>query len=324
MRGTMKQFILLPLFLVFCSGVVQAQQGAYRPVIDGDWWSITTNPKLERYAAEHQEPVDFAVWQAKDGTWQLWSCIRNTHCGGKTRLFYGWEADHITDTNWRPKGIVMEADTTLGEEQGGLQAPYVMRQGDEFYMFYGDWNRICLATSKDGKTFTRIKNEKGEPALFTDENFNPRDPMVIKVGNLYYCYYMANHKDWSHPKAWIFCRTSANLKDWSQPVLVSSGGTPARTTQAPGGDAECPFVLPMEGEYLLFRNQYYGLQSLNNVYCSLNPFDFGVDTDKYFVGKLQVAAPEIVRDQVGQFYIVSLKRDYDGMKAAKIKFVRKK
>ena len=41
--------------------------------------------------------MDFAVWQAKDGTWQLWSCIRQTKCGGKTRLFYRWEGKALTD-----------------------------------------------------------------------------------------------------------------------------------------------------------------------------------------------------------------------------------
>lgn len=61
------------------------------PVIVSDWWPITENPELGLYTTEKQQPVDFAVWQAADGTWQLWSCIHNTAIGGVTRLFHGWE-----------------------------------------------------------------------------------------------------------------------------------------------------------------------------------------------------------------------------------------
>lgn len=85
------------------------------PVIDGDWWEIASNPDLELYTSEKQQPVDFAIWKAADGTWQLWSCIRNTKCGGKTRLFYLWEGESLTDTDWKQMGIAMEADTLLGE-----------------------------------------------------------------------------------------------------------------------------------------------------------------------------------------------------------------
>jgi hypothetical protein len=47
------------------------------PRIDGDWWQIAGDPDLGEYTSEKQQPVDFAIWQAADGTWQLWSCIRN-------------------------------------------------------------------------------------------------------------------------------------------------------------------------------------------------------------------------------------------------------
>ena len=71
------------------------------PVIDGDWWEVTGNPRDHKYATERQEPVDFAVWQAADGTWQMWSCFRKTSSGGeegRTRFFYGWEGTHPADT----------------------------------------------------------------------------------------------------------------------------------------------------------------------------------------------------------------------------------
>ena len=62
------------------------------PTIDGDWWQVAGDPDLGEYTTPKQQPVDFGVWQAADGTWQLWSCIRHTNCGGNTRLFYRWVA----------------------------------------------------------------------------------------------------------------------------------------------------------------------------------------------------------------------------------------
>jgi hypothetical protein len=141
------------------------------PQIDGRWWQVADNPMGHKYATERQEPVDFAVWQAADGTWQLWSCIRNTTAGGKngkTRFFYRWQGKKLTDANWEPMGIAMEADPSLGETPGGLQAPHVVKIGDIYHMFYGDWVNICHATSKDGKDFTRVIRKNGRTAMFTE------------------------------------------------------------------------------------------------------------------------------------------------------------
>ena len=66
---------------------------AWIPEIVGDWWQIAGNPDLGKYQTDRQEPLDFGIWQAADGTWQLWSCVRYTGCGGKTRLFYRWEGE---------------------------------------------------------------------------------------------------------------------------------------------------------------------------------------------------------------------------------------
>ena len=49
-----------------------------RPRVVGDWWQVAGDPDLGGLTRKDQQPVDFAVWQAADGTWQLWSCIRGT------------------------------------------------------------------------------------------------------------------------------------------------------------------------------------------------------------------------------------------------------
>ena len=95
-------------------------------------------------------------------------CIRNTNCGGNTRLFHGWEGSRLTDKDWKPLGIVMQADARFGESPGGLQAPHVIRHDGTYHMFYGDWCNICLATSRDGKEFERQVRANGKTGMFNE------------------------------------------------------------------------------------------------------------------------------------------------------------
>lgn len=293
------------------------------PQIDGDWWQVAGDPDLGAYTSPKQQPVDFGVWQAADGTWQLWSCIRHTECGGRTRLFYRWQGQNLTDQHWEPMGIAMQADTFLGEQSGGLQAPHVIKLGDTYNMLYGDWQRICLAQSRDGKHFTRVLNEEGQPDLFAlpDPYISARDPMTLKIGNLFYCYYMGHtpKKTSTTFNSVIYCRTSADLRFWSEPVLVSAGGWPADKSNWWGGDAECPFVVEKNGLFYLFRNQLYGENNLNTQYASPNPLAFGVDDDRYLIGTLAVAAPEIILHK-DQYYIAALLPSLKGIRIAKLKW----
>jgi hypothetical protein len=219
-------------------------------------------------------------------------------------------------------GIAMEADASVGEEPGGLQAPHVIKVDGEYLMFYGDWTRICLARSRDGKQFERVRNEKGEPALFSGPYPQSRDPMVLRAHGLYYCYY-TGHDEKASPQCAVFCRTSADLKSWSEPVVVCAGGSPATQDNWFGGDSECPFVVQRGDRFHLFRNQRYGRNSLNTQYGSANPLAFGVDDDTLIVGTLPVAAPELVLHE-GQFFMASLKPTLDGIRIARLKWVEKR
>lgn len=327
MKPALFVYVTLSLFFMYpmqsIGQSVPSDRKGLKPVIDGEWWPIAANPDLGELQSDRQQPVDFAIWQAHDGSWQLWSCIRETKEAGKTRLLFGWEAPSITDSHWAPKGIKMRADPLVGETAGGLQAPHTIREGDQWHMFYGDWNAICRAYSEDGKSFDRIiqQNQELVTAMFTEgAGTNTRDAMVLKDGGTYYCYYTAGigfidekaYKD----KGAVYCRTSEDLKHWSSSKEVSKGGRAGDGW----GDHECPFVVKIDPYYYLFRTQRYGTDNITSVYRSTDPLNFGVGSDEgFFVNTLAVAAPELVQHE-GQWYIVALNPALDGIRMARLKW----
>jgi hypothetical protein len=301
------------LLFVAIASIASGEQNASVkiPYIDGAWWQVAGNPDLGKYTTEKQQPVDFAVWQAADGTWQLWSCIRHTSCEGKTRLFHGWEGKSITDKDWRPLGVMMQADTKYGETAGGLQAPHVVKHDDTYYMLYGDWENICLATSKDGKKFERYVPAGGKTALFSEGlRTNTRDIVALKIGDIWHGYYTA----YPSRQGAVYCRTSRDLKNWSESTNVAFGGRAGVNPFA----AECPHVVAHDGRYYLFRTQKYGQQSRSCVYTSTDPMNFGLNQDRrYFVTEMPVAAPEIVYHE-GQHYMAALLPSLKGIQIAKL------
>ena len=289
------------------------------PAIDGDWWTVTGDPDLGLYTTTNQQPVDFAIWQAADGTWQILSCVRATNIGGKTRLFHRWQGKNITDRNWTPMGIFMEADTSFGETLGCLQSPYVLKIGKEYHLFYGDWMNICLAKGVDGKTFARQLQPNGESGMFSEgPGYNTTlDVMVIRIGKLYYAYYNGKPNN----EGAVYVRTSKDFKSWSASKKVNLGGSPGSGLFS----SECPQVYfhKPSGYYYLFRTQAYGTNAQTSVYRSKDPLYFGVNDDSNLMTTLPVAAPEIVEHE-GQLYIAALLPSLKGMRIAKLRFVPKR
>ena len=310
----MHRLFVSTLILVGLRLTAQSAEPVLVPQIDGDFWQVAGDPDLGKYTIPKQQPVDFAIWQAADGTWQVWSCIRGTAAPGKTRLFYRWQGKNLTDRDWTSMGIAMMADPDFGETEGGLQAPFVLKENSVYYMFYGTWEHIALATSMDGKTFSRQLTRDGVSGMFGEEaGSNTRDPMVLKIGPLYYCYYTA----YPNRHGADFVRTSKDKIHWSASRRVAYGGS-----QGDGPySAECPFVYhhAASGYYYLLRNQFYGAKARFAVYRSRNPFDFGKDDDRYLVETMPYAAPEII-ESGGQLYLAVLRADLKGIQIAKLKF----
>jgi len=312
---------VLCFFSVGCGTVRQPLM----PRIDGDWWQVAGNPDLGELngpaGKAPQQPVDFSIWQAADGTWQLWSCIRHTKCGGYTRLFYGWEGQKLTDTDWKPLGIKMNADVDYETNVGGLQAPHTILIDGVYHMIYGDWDWIAMQRSKNGKTFERWLYEDRTPAIgmFTEgEGCNTRDPMAIKIGDTWHVYYTAYPEINGRRVGAVFCRTSKDLRNWSESTVVARGGM----TGTGPSSSECPHVVSIGGYYYLFRTQRYAGPPTTSVYRSKDPLDFGVDdkSDAKFVCQIEVAAPEIFIHE-GQYYIAALMPDIQGLRIAKLAWV---
>lgn len=312
MRLTRLLFSLIASLSIGSAGISQAAEKPLVPTLTGEWWQVAGDPDLGELTSEKQQPVDFGIWPAADGTWQLWSCIRKTKEPGNTRLFHRWEGAKLTDKDWTPKGIAWRAETRLGETAGGMQAPYVLKDGGHFFMYYGDWKNICVATSTDGKKFLRRVNDDFRTGMFNEgETANTRDPMVLKIGDLWYCYYTA------HPerKGSVYCRTSKDTVTWSEPKIVATGG--AAAGEGPYS-AECPFVVEQKpGVYYLFRTQHYGTTAQTSVYCSNDPLNFGVNDDRYFVTRMAVAAPEVFQHE-GQWYMAALLPSLKGIEISKL------
>ncbi len=306
---------LIPRALLILLAATAARAGEVPvPEVDGPWWTVAGDPDLGGFTDPAQEPVDFAIWQAADGTWQLWSCIRKTRCGGNTRLLFRWQGKELTDRDWEPMGVAMKADPARGETPGGLQAPHVIRAGGVYHLFYGDWEHICRASSRDGKTFERWVAPGGLTGLFGEgPGANTRDPCVLRVGDLFHAYHTA------HPggKGAVYCRTSPDLESWSPSIRVARGG---RAGSGPYS-AECPHVVRHgpSGGYYLFRTQAYGVNARTSVYRSEDPLDFGWDDDRRFVSTLPVAAPEIVRDGEAE-YIACLLPSLKGIRIARLRW----
>jgi len=165
----------------------------------------------------------------------------------------------------------------------------------------------------DGKTFARQLGPDGKSGMFSEgRGNNTRDPMVLRVGGRYYCYYTA----YPDKKGAVYCRTTRDFRRWSDSKIVAFGGsagpiptrrsapwsctTGTRATtisSAPNATARRPDQrLPVEGS-AEFRHRR------RSVPC--DPPAGG--------------APEIISYQ-GSDYIAALRPGLDGIQIAKLKW----
>jgi hypothetical protein len=309
-----------------------ANSSRLRPVLDGDFWLVGPNPTLTELGPGREsdvsstdlplhECVDHHIYQSADGAWHLWGCIRKTPVG---RILYHWEGESLTRGPWRPTGEMMRADRGAGESlddwrgEEWIQAPFVVREGGTYTMFYGGHGsavdavgrpvshgdprmacQMCMMTSPDGRTWTRYRNAEGYSRVFLGPG-ETRDACLIQIDGRWHLYYAGYHAD-DPMEAGFYVRTSTDLIHWSEWRLVHQD---QRYGDGPWG-TECPHVVFRAGAYYLFRTEAYS-SAKTHVFRSEDPFDFGIDdASAQYVGPIGVAAPEIIVDRGGAEYITS-------------------
>lgn len=100
--------------------------------------------------------------------------------------------------HWERGGIILEPDPNAEWEAGGLYKPYLMKEGDTYYLFYNAKNKAArwneqsgVATSKDLKTWARYS---GNPIITNGQadSWDARfasNPWVVRAGNRWALFY---------------------------------------------------------------------------------------------------------------------------------------
>ena len=309
----MRLHAALGLFIIACSAPApdadSNDSGPLRPVV-GKFWDIARNPNLGAYDnGMLQQPIAFGIWQAGDGTWQLWASIRNTNVGGNTRLFARWEAPRIASANWMEGGVAMLAEARSENWPEAFRRP------------------TSRASATIGTCCTPIWRRSAMRSRRTER---PSSGWLSRDGHERHVRRRSRH---GH------ARSNALRRARRIPRLLHRGrGRRLRAHLARPRDVESTgrrgarrlgrrqllrrriavrHPARRRGRLLPFRTQRYGVDAQTSVYRSPNPFDFGVDNDQYLIGTLPIAAPEIIRYD-GQWFIAALRPDLQGIQMASL------
>lgn len=283
---------------------------------------------------EFNAVVDHHVYQDVGGVWHCWACVRNTTVG---RVLAHWSSEQFDASPWSFTGEIIRADRAAGESiddyhgKEWLQSPFVVRHAGRFWMFYGghatgrapdgepasgddprNQCQMCLMTSADGRTWTRHRDAQGRSRIFVGPG-EVRDPCLVRIADTWHCYY-AGYEPGRRDLPGFYLRTSDDLLRWSDWTCVH------RDLGLAGGqwETECPHVVAHEGGYYLFRTEHY-YRAATHVLWSDDPTDFGVgDSRGKCVGRVAVAAPEVVVGPDGGQYVTSVHNPPSGVQIARL------
>jgi len=239
---------------------------------------------------------DHTVVLGSDGRWHLYSIIGDKVPPGQwpdytKEINFAHASAPAPDGPWTTHPYAMTVDPGyFGEEH--LWAPHVVEHDGVYHMFYAAGGgppgatatAINLATSTDMFEWTRLPSGP----LFRD-HLSARDPMVIRVGEMWIMYYTATEtvRGGRHVVAY---RTSFDLVHWSGRRTAYADSETVESH--PDSNTESPFVLQRDGWWYLFigpRGGYLG----TDVYRSRNPLYFN-ESDA--AGHIPVHAAEVITD----------------------------
>ncbi len=225
---------------------------ALTPRLQGPWIKLVGRPQLEKWGTDRVEPVDFTVFQADNGRWQLISCIRNTSHPGGGRLLYRWSSDKLTAPGWKPEGIFLSSSKKLNHNEGTVQAPFYVKDNGVHHLFYNS-RGAHLMRSTDGIVFKPV----GDRAIFP----MGRDVCILddrKQSGNWIAYYTSPEKGINPATRdhTIRARTAKRLEGpWSKQATEIPPITPP-----PAGYkfvyAESPFVLRRGNAYFRFEQLF--------------------------------------------------------------------
>lgn len=183
-------------------------------------------------------------------------------------------------------------------------APFIIKK-DRYFMVYGP-NPIRLAVSSD------LQSWQLRGPLFDDSD-GARDPNVLLYKGTYYLVYCSLRE--------IRLRKSKDFTHWSTPEVIF---------QSNKFDPESPTLLFLNDAFYLFVCAWDGhwdekdiqgaYQHKTYVYRSVHLTQFGIDDEKQ-ITVLNAHAPEIFKDEEGQWYISSAEWPNRGVSVDKLRWI---
>ncbi len=321
----MKLKLKIGIFLwgVLAAGCVLGETAPETPYLTGTnsaemgwpsegWRVVERSPSgYEWDKGETDEVVDFTVFQADDGSWQIIGCVRWTTYptwNGVTngRILYRWESTNFFATNWTEKGVFMTTSNmppeTQGTYNGGMiQAPHVVKDGDMYYMIYNS-KYAHMMSSSNGLDWVHQTNYAGSYTHF--DPTGGRDIALVDnrdVDGNWYAIYCPKTPGWdSRGYTNVYRAAAGILGPWSAEMPMA--------TQPYWQDVESPFMVRRGGwYYLLLQDRVFAQPNITNFFGSpeltvMNHFNGNLDDP---TTSIRGVAPEIVHYPGGQDYLAA-------------------
>ena len=132
-------------------------------------------------------------------------------------------------------------------------------------------------------------------------------PHVVRHDGRYIMFY----GDWEN----ICLATSSDGKVFQR--RLTSTGVTGMFTEGLGNNTRDPMAILIDGVWHCYYTAFPGQKGA--VYCSPDPMDFGIEDDRYLLGKLPIAVPGIVGYE-GEWYVACLLPSLKGIRIARMEW----
>jgi len=237
-------------------------------------WRIAASPSgYEWDNGDTDEVVDFTIFQAADGTWQLIACVRKctfpvayeTGKNYRGRILFRWESDDLFASDWKEMGVFKTTDdlppgVPVKNNKGMIQAPHVVKDNGLYYMIYNSKDAHMMV-STNGKDWADQADFSGNYTFF--KMAGGRDIMLVDnrdVDGKWYAVHTPQTKGYDSRGYELVYHTAENLLGpWSGPAGMAKRDF--------WQDVESPFIVRRTGWYYLFLQDWvYAEQKLTDYF----------------------------------------------------------